>query len=444
MIRALVEQYADMAAFLWCRRDAAVLAPHHTLSDIEALDERMEAHLDGLRIAGKTGWSACAAALEDGSGPDDAGAVFAAAVLAFEGEDDRRASLVLERAEPSVDLSRGVVSALGWLPRAKGERWVAALLEAGSPALRRTGVAASAVLRRDPGAALDAALESDDPDLQGRALRAVGELGRADRMDVLRAAMRSDEPACRFEAAWSAAVLGAEDATPMLCALAAEDIGLRAARDVRQSLPYGVARAERACHAAFRRMPIEVGRRRLAVLASAEGSRRVAAIAAGALGDPAQIPWLVETMEIPEAARAAGEAFTTITGVALRGAWRAERPAGFRGGPSDDPDDDDVAMDPDEALPWPRVETIRAWWERSAETFAPDVRYLLGRPITQESALHVLAAGFQRHRAAAALELAGMRPGAPIFEVRAPARRQIALLRAVSEDRSRATETAAA
>jgi uncharacterized protein (TIGR02270 family) len=283
------------------------------------------------------------------------------------------------------------------------------------------GVAASAVLRRDPGAALDTALESDDAGLRQRALRAVGELGRADRMEVLRAEMRSADEGRRFEAAWAAAVLGDEEAPLILCALAARAGG--------ESTTGGGAVAERACRAAFRRMPIEVGRRQIAVLAPAGASRRVAAIAAGALGDPAQIPWLVETMEHPEAARAAGEAFTTITGIAVRGAYKGERPAGLRGGPTDDPDDDDVAMDPDEPLAWPCAAAIRAWWERSAEGFAPGVRYLLGRPITRESALHVLAAGTQRHRAAAALELAGMSPGTPLFEVRAPAERQIALLR---------------
>jgi hypothetical protein len=57
------------------------------------------------------------------------------------------------------------------------------------------------------------------------------------------------------------------------------------------------------------------------------------------------------------------------------------------------------------------------------------VRYLLGRPIDDEAWLeHVLREGFQRQRAAAALELAIRRPTEPLFNVAAPAWRQKKLL----------------
>jgi hypothetical protein len=55
-------------------------------------------------------------------------------------------------------------------------------------------------------------------------------------------------------------------------------------------------------------------------------------------------------------------------------------------------------------------------------------RYLLGRPITIESLRQALKIGYQRQRAAAAIELALLNPGKPLFEVRAPAHRQQRLL----------------
>ena len=78
----------------------------------------------------------------------------------------------------------------------------------------------------------------------------------------------------------------------------------------------------------------------------------MAVIGAGVIGDPVSIPWLIEQMMIPELARVAGEAFTMITGVDiayedLEGEW----PAGFEAGPTEDPEDENVAMDPDEDLP---------------------------------------------------------------------------------------------
>jgi hypothetical protein len=59
IIKHIVEQHAEEAAFLWLLRDAAVGAPHYDLKDLARLDERVEAHLDGLRIAGVEGWEIC-------------------------------------------------------------------------------------------------------------------------------------------------------------------------------------------------------------------------------------------------------------------------------------------------------------------------------------------------------------------------------------------------
>lgn len=47
----LLQRFAEEAAFLWLKRDHAVRAPHYSLGDIVKLDERVEAHLDGLRVA---------------------------------------------------------------------------------------------------------------------------------------------------------------------------------------------------------------------------------------------------------------------------------------------------------------------------------------------------------------------------------------------------------
>ena len=155
----------------------------------------------------------------------------------------------------------------------------------------------------------------------------------------------------------------------------------------------------------------------------------MAVVGAGALGDPAAVPWLLEQMTIPELARVAGEAFSMITGADL--AYEdldRKKPEDFEAGPSEDPADDDVAMDADERLPWPDVQRIEAWLAKRRGEFAPGVRHLLGKPVTEEWMERVLRVGKQRQRAAAALELAILRPGTPLFEVRAPGFRQQQLL----------------
>ncbi len=75
----------------------------------------------------------------------------------------------------------------GWRRRiCKGT--VQDFLQSESPFLRRLGIAACAVHRVDPGAVLAEAIEDPDAALRARALKAAGELGRADLLEALRAA----------------------------------------------------------------------------------------------------------------------------------------------------------------------------------------------------------------------------------------------------------------
>jgi uncharacterized protein (TIGR02270 family) len=167
----------------------------------------------------------------------------------------------------------------------------------------------------------------------------------------------------------------------------------------------------------------------LSELGSNEATRRLAAMGMGAAGNPAAIPWLISIMEIPALARTAGEAFSMITGVDLAYVdLEGERPEGFEAGPTENPEDEDVAMDPDEDLPWPAPQLVADWWSTNQAGFRSGSRYLAGKPITADNLRLVLRTGFQRQRAAAAIELAMLHPGQPLFEVRAPGCRQQKLL----------------
>ncbi|MCK5509241.1 MAG: hypothetical protein KAI50_12075, partial [Desulfobacterales bacterium] len=97
-------------------------------------------------------------------------------------------------------------------------------------------------------------------------------------------------------------------------------------------------------------------------------------------------------------------------------------------GPTESPEDEDVEMDSDEDLPWPDAQLIDKWWAKNKAAFRNGTQYLLGQPIFPEHLHKVLRTGFQRQRAAAALELAILQPGQPLFEVRAPGSRQKQIL----------------
>ncbi len=168
IIPEIVSQHAEEAAFLWLLRDRALGAPHYSLAHLTNLDGRIEAHLDGLRIAGDEGIEVCKRcwALKD------AGEVFAASELAFESGDGERIRAALEPAASAPELSGGAVSALGWLPYELASPHIGALLGSEDPNLRRIGLAASVAHRRNPGDALVRALSDEDLLLRARALRA--------------------------------------------------------------------------------------------------------------------------------------------------------------------------------------------------------------------------------------------------------------------------------
>jgi uncharacterized protein (TIGR02270 family) len=411
IISIIVEQHAEEAAFLWLLRDAAVRAPHYSLKDPAHLDDRVEAYIDGLRIAGEAGWEICKEAL----GLEEPGEVFAAAVLALENRNPTRIEEVFVVAETVPETVRGLTSAFGWVSPPQLQGTVKDLLVSTSPFRRRIGIAACAVHRVDPKAALQAAIIDDDPLLQARALRAVGELGRKDLLPVLRQQLRVKDDAYRFWAAWSAVLLGDRGNGLELLKLAvASESAFR----------------ESALQLALWVMDGASAREWLKGLVQYPDRLRDVVIGTGITGDPMYIPWLIKQMKTPALARIAGEAFTLITGVNIAYEdLEGERPEGFETGPTENPEDEDVAMDPDEDLPWPDPRKIQSWWDTNKGRFQAGVRHLVGKPITVEHCQRVLASGYQRQRIAAALELSLMQPDRALFEVRAPGWRQQRLLK---------------
>ena len=411
VIPAIIEQHAEEAAFLWLQRDAAVRYPHYNLIDLAKLDDRVEAHIDGLRIAGDVGWKICKQALEF----EEAGEVFAASVLAFEGGDAQCIETVIAAGAASEETWRGLVSAFGWLTQKQVNNLLPELLKSEKPEYRHLGIVASAIHRQDPGAALVEALDDLEPQSQARALRAVGELKRHDLLPVLQRRFQSENTTCRFWAAWSALLLGDFTAVEKLKPFTAE------------KTPFG----QRAIQFVFRGINNKEAQFELTKLAGQSSGFRSAIIGSGVAGDPVRIPWLIELLTRPELARVAGEAFSMITGVDIAYEdLETDAPEDFHAGPTEDPEDEDVEMDPDEDLPWPDPELIGAWWHKNQISFQSGKRYLAGHPISPENCLHVLRNGFQRQRMAAALELALLHPGRPLFEVRAPGYRQQRLLAA--------------
>ena len=406
-IDLIVSQHAELAAHLWGNRRQGATAPHWALLHLGRFDERVEANIDGLRVAGEAGLRASEKLLEE----DDPGAAFVAGVLAIEAKDRARIGRLLSLAQALPSVWAGLGSAIGWVSSTHLLGTVKALLETKSASLNRLGITACTMHRVDPGAFLDDAIAHGDAAIRVRALEAVGKLGRIASLNTVLKATADAEDGCRCWGAWSAVVLGdrgaALDALREPCARPSPHRAT-ALSVLLRTVDVGAA------HAVLRGMAQEDPK-----------DLRMLIQAVGVAGDPHYIPWLMEQMADLKVARLAGEAFSLITGADL--AWldlERRPPEDVELGPNDNPEDEDVGMDPEDGLPWPDAAKVRVWWEANRHRFPAGVRHFMGEPPNPENCRRVLRDGYQRQRIAAALYLALLRPGTPLFPTSAPAWRQ--------------------
>jgi uncharacterized protein (TIGR02270 family) len=394
VIANVLSQHAEEAAMLWILRRAAVAAPHYSLADLAKIDGRVEAHLDGLRIAGDEGWKFC----EEQLAAKEEGEVFAAGVIAFESAGPELIKTDLAVVEQEPETIDGLVSALGWLSVEQALPHIENLLRNEMPIHQQIGLSAAAIHRWNPGAALARMMASEHAAVRARALEAAGELGDKQVIQDLLISLRDPDESCVFAAAWSGTLLGLPACAAVLLSIA------------ESYSPNSPAAAD----LALRRMDVASALAFHAKLVADPTRIRPAIRSAGTIGDPSVIPWLISLMDQLPLARLAGESFTTITGVDL--AYRdLERkpPEDYNAGPTEDPADENVEMDPDDNLPWPEPSLVQQWWDANRSRFQNGSRYLLGNPITDDWLKIVLRDGRQRQRAAAALEIALRNPGQP-------------------------------
>jgi uncharacterized protein (TIGR02270 family) len=406
VIPHIIDQHAEEAAFLWLLRHNAIYAPHYNLKDLAKLDNRVEAHIDGLRIAGDYGWEACCNNLEF----KGAGEVFIAGFLALEGNNSDLINKVYQIVEETPETLTGLVSAFGWVEAHHLQGKVSGLLVSKNPLWRRAGIAACAIHRVDPGKHLDQAIQDEDSELKVRAMRAAAELGRIDLKQGLLEQVNNKDARVGFWAAWSAVMLGARGNALAL---------------LQTRIIEGSEFSVKAMSVAFRVLNLPSVKELMKALVQNEGRLREAIIGAGISGDPSYIPWLIKQMEVPKFAKIAGESFSLITGADI--AYEdldGELPKDFTAGPTENLEDEDVAMDVDEDLPCPDPLLIGKWWKQRQNSFTPGTRYLLGNQLNETQCKTILKIGKQRQRQAAALELSLMQPTAPLFETRAIGKRQ--------------------
>lgn len=408
-ISSMIEQHAEEACFLILLHDHAVRGPHYDLDDLGKLDERIDAHLDGLRIAGSTSLEILLSQL----GPHTVGEMFASVLLAFETADAKVLSRLSEHLRSATETERGYLMALGWLDWERVSPWIGRMLDSPEPLFHRLGLAACGMHRQNPGPILLTELSQTDPSVLARAARTAGELRRRDLLPAIRAHRQHEDAATRFWANWATTQMGDQQALEALRSFAEQPGEFQY-----RALCVLLAWQEREPSIAWIRHLVQDPR-----------DRRIGIQALGLLGDPVCVPWLIQQMSDLPYARVAGEAFSLITGadLALLDLELQALPD-FDAGPNDDPEDPNVAMDPDENLPWPDPQAIERWWQVNGGHFQVGTRYMLGLAHSEHSFQQALVHGQQRQRIAAACGIARYRPAEVLFPTSAPAWRQKRLL----------------
>jgi uncharacterized protein (TIGR02270 family) len=405
-IPTVVRQHVEETAILRNTRSVLVRAPHVKLHHLRRLDDRLAAHLDGIAVAGDFGSRLCEAALE----APGKGEVFAAAMRAIEDKNTQRLDSLFALVGAVPKAQAGLLSAFGWTSATSLAGTAGSLLSSTNGLRQRVGIATCGMHHLDPGAPLDSALKSSYAALRATALRTVGLLGKVASLPAVRHSLEDKDDACRFWAAWSVTLLG--DRGSALGALS---------EFCRKPGPF----REPALRLVLSVMDLKSAHELLQLVARDPKDIRMLIQGAGIAGDPSYVPWLIKQMTDLKLTRLAGESFSLITGLDLAYLdLEVKPPEGFEAGPTDDPEDPNVDMDPDDGLPWPDPTKIEGWWKTNGSRFVAGTRYFTGAPVTREHCLQVLRDGFQRQRRLAAQYLCLLKPGTPLFNIAAPAWRQ--------------------
>ncbi|WP_163997745.1 TIGR02270 family protein [Pyxidicoccus caerfyrddinensis] len=404
----IYEEHLNEACFLWWRWEGALRSERHDMRAVVALEGRLLAHLDGLVVGGepviqefvkpvlevpetREHLSVAAFVWLAGSGQDAVSEVFQMWRSAPEGLESayQRALELCGRPGLEKALLAGAVDGDGeWNARVlevlafrgaiPNDFWGPQLLNADA----RAQVAVLRALRPPPGKLLEDVLRRllahEEPEIRLAAMEAGLVAGSHAAWDACRQEVRR-----RGEALRGALVLLA------LCGDEKDVVGI---------------------------LPLlgEVAWREGALWALGFSGRMLAADSC------------LEMMRQPaRVARLAGEAFSSITGLALDGGYALATPDEDALPPLEEEDlDADLVPKPEDGLPVPAPEATARWWSQARKGFSTRGRWLRGQPANGGALLDVLEHGAMRRRRTHALELALRSKGALHLQARAFSDRQ--------------------
>ncbi|MCA0012059.1 HEAT repeat domain-containing protein [Mesorhizobium sp. B292B1B] len=290
----VVRQHAEQAAFFWSQRDTLMEDDPPDLDVVAGVDRRLEANLDGLRIAGPAAWPFVTAAYEDFP---EKGELFLYGWMAIEQNDSRRVADAVEFGRQSQDDARGLVGALAWHRPGTIALLVRDWIGAPDAFKRFLGVSACLGHGVDPKQMLARLVRDPDARVRATSLRLAGKLKRADLAHELRNALSDQEENARFWAAWSLAKFGSGDL---------------AGKELRKVAVLGGPHALAALRAVVKAGPEQDVRAWMGGLLKNPETAAIAVRGSGMLGDRTILHWLIHQMRKPALSVAAGAALLDL------------------------------------------------------------------------------------------------------------------------------------
>ncbi|WP_341645996.1 HEAT repeat domain-containing protein [Thauera sp. SDU_THAU2] len=410
-IPPLIERHVGDAAFYWLQHDQSATSALIDLSGLLHFDRLLQAHLDGITVAGDAGWTLAWDALVRWQGP---GEVFVCAVLALHrGADSGRLDPTLEQVGHKPErMLRGLISALLWCDARHVVPVIDTWTAPDAPIIQQVAawraVARSSTLATNPHLAqrLVIAMRHTEPVVRAAACRAAAMFGQS---EALLSSLQDEHPAVAAEAAIALASIGSLNGTSTLW---------QSVWKLLQTMPAGgLART-----LAERRLLRWIQHLALLVPTGIPEAPRLLDALPPRLGlrfalhhaDPAHLPWVAKRMEDATCARLAGWVWQSITGIDLHQNGLTRHVS---------PDTSTAAIDDlDPGLPLPDAQKIAAY--PVALSAAPA---LLGKPLDRAQQMALLAHAPQVLRWNVAQRMASGN-GESVMNIRARARTQRAVL----------------
>lgn len=320
-ITPLLVRHAEDAAFYWSQLDRSGHSRHIGLEKYADFNSLLDAHLEGLAIAGEDALPSVLRALARWGG---AGEVFVCVWLAVHANRSDAMDSLWPRLQKQPEFSlRGMISALAWLPRSLGLPVIAQLSAANrDPLAQVAALRAAALIGRAADGALaqppDAYLLSQNPHVRAAVCRviAAGAHAGASTLALLREAKQDDAPAVQVEVAL--AQFMHDRAEPLLAAAVLWQAVLGQSALHRQAKGRHRAQAARRLTRWLRHLSwlVPPGHQSITELLVAIPPRAALTFVLYH-ADSAHLPFVTACMERPDVCRYAGWVWQTLTGCDL-------------------------------------------------------------------------------------------------------------------------------